>query len=115
MENRNASGKDKITNKFQKYGGDSAETQIKIVFNKIMTIRKVARENKSIAIPIFKKEQKSDPNNDRGITLLITTQKLPTKIILYRSQPFLKMKNNKGSIQIVPQQMLSTSGSRKSD
>lgn len=39
----------------------------------------------SNTIPILKKRRKSDPENYRYITLLTSTHKLLTKIVLFRS------------------------------
>ena len=58
-----------------KNGGISLVKQLTIFFNHLSDDGEIPREWKTgIIIPIFKKGQKNDPKNYRGITLLIITQ-----------------------------------------
>jgi len=54
-----------------KYRGDNLQKEILTLFRNIIIEQKVPNEWKSsITIPIFKKGQKTMPDNYRGITLL---------------------------------------------
>lgn len=82
LKNRKAPGTDNIPNEFLKYGGKELINKLTILFNKIITTGEVPDDwHKSITIPIFKKGQKTNPQNYRGITLLNTSMKLFTSLI----------------------------------
>ncbi|KAH1024898.1 hypothetical protein HUJ05_009734 [Dendroctonus ponderosae] len=73
---------DEITNEMIKYGGNALMDELKDFYNKILYLQKVPSEWKdSITIPIFKKGEKTEPKNYRGITLHSTVSKLLTKIL----------------------------------
>ena len=72
-----------------KYGGDELMIELSHLHSMIMSTGEVPREWKSsITIPIYKKGEKKDPRNYRGISLLNPTMKLLTKIIpnIYQAQ-----------------------------
>lgn len=82
LKNRKAPGMDEITNEIIKYGGDTLLAELQILFNKIISDKTVPSEwRESILIPIFKKGEKTDPKNYRGISLMSSVLKLFTKIL----------------------------------
>lgn len=82
LRNRKSTGLDGINNELLKYGGESMRNELYSLLNKILRDRKVPKEWKTaILVPIFKKGDKKEPNNYRGINLLNTSLKLTTKII----------------------------------
>ena len=82
LKNRKSPGPDKITNEMLKYGGDELMIELSHLYSMIMSTGEVPQEWKSsITIPIYKKGEKKDPRNYRGISLLNTAMKLLTKII----------------------------------
>ncbi|XP_072765165.1 uncharacterized protein [Anoplolepis gracilipes] len=82
LKNRKAPGPDSIGNELLKYGGGALTKELHSFFNKILTHKEVPQEwRESITIPIFKKGEKTNPKNCRGISLLSTTAKLMIKII----------------------------------
>lgn len=82
LKNRKTRGVDGITNELIKYGGSLLTKELSILFNKILSAKKVpAQWKESTSIPIFKKGTKTDTKDYRGISLLSTVQKLMTKIV----------------------------------
>lgn len=82
LKNRKTPGPDGITNEMIKYGGDSICKQLHMLFNKILECGRVPLEWKnSTTVPIYKKGDRKDLDNYRGITLLNTTMKLFTSIM----------------------------------
>lgn len=82
LKNRKSAGKDGIQNELLKYGGAKLTKELTKLINKIMETSQIPEEwRTSIMIPLFKKGEKTDPNNYRGINLLSTTLKLTTRII----------------------------------
>ena len=82
LKNRKSPGSNKKTNKMLKYGGDELMIELSDLYSMIMSTGEVSQEWKSsITIPIYKKEEKKDSRNYRGISLLNTSMKLLTKII----------------------------------
>jgi hypothetical protein len=66
-----------------KYGGTELILHLTQLFQQIFKLCTIPKAWKqSIIIPMFKKGSKTDPDNYRGITLLNTTLKLFTKVIL---------------------------------
>ena len=77
-----SAGEDSITNEMLKYGGPHLWEQIYVLIDQVFRISTIPEEWKSnIVVPIFKKGEKTNPNNYRGINLLNTHLKLTTKII----------------------------------
>jgi hypothetical protein len=82
LKNRKSPGIDEIPNELIKYGGVKIMEEIRKLFNKILSQDIVPNEWKmSITIPIFKKGDKTNPENYRGISLLCAIQKLFTSIL----------------------------------
>jgi hypothetical protein len=82
LKNRKGLGYDDIPNELLKYGGEELANNLHSLFNLILEETKIPEEwRTSITVPIFKKGQKSDPCNYRGISLLNTTLKLFTNIL----------------------------------
>lgn len=82
LKNRKSAGKDGIQNELLKYGGTKLTKELTKFINKIIQRSQIPEERRtSIMILLFKKGEKSGPNNYRGINLLCTTLKLTTKII----------------------------------
>lgn len=82
LKNRKSAGKDGIQNELLKYGGTKLTSELTKFINKIIQESRIPEEwRTSIMILLFKKGEKTDPNNYRGINLLCTTLKLTTKII----------------------------------
>lgn len=82
LKNRKAPGIDEITNEMIKHGGDALLTELQFLFNKILAVKDIPSEWRgSILIPIFKKGEKTDPKNYRGISLMSAVMKLFTKIL----------------------------------
>lgn len=82
LKNRKAPGTNTISNEQIKYGGHTLIKEITKLFNKIIEEETIPNEWKtSITILIFKKGDKKNPANYRGISLLDTIMKLFTGII----------------------------------
>lgn len=82
LKNRKAAGTDNIPNELLKYGGKKLIEKMLTLFNKILNTAQIPEDwRSSITIPIFKKGQKTAPENYRGITLLSTSMKLLTSIL----------------------------------
>lgn len=82
LKNRKSPGNDQISNELIQYSGDSLVQELARLYGKTITLRKVPTEwKKSITIPLFKKCDKNDSVNFRGITLLSSAMKLSTNII----------------------------------
>lgn len=83
IKNRKAPGLDGISNELLKYGNNCVTKELTKLFNKILDAGKIPEDWKgSITLPLFKKGDRKNPDNYRGITLLNTCQKLLSKIIL---------------------------------
>lgn len=83
LKNRKAAGPDNISNEMLKYGGLELATNLTKLFQNVLTKHVIPNDWKaSVTIPVFKKGSKSDPENYRGITLMNSTTKLFTKLIL---------------------------------
>merc|ERR1711994_814369 len=96
LKNGKATGNDKITNEVIKYGGDNVKRMIWIMIRKCFELEKTPRQwLEGIMHPIYKKGDKRDPLNHRGIALLNTTSKIYEAILYNR---IYKWCENKGII-----------------
>ena len=89
LKNNKAPGIDQLSSELYKYGGitlvSHVEKLIRVIWEK-ETLPKEWKE--SIIIPIFKKGDKTDCNNYRGISLLTTCYKIFSNILLNRLTPY---------------------------
>jgi len=79
-----------------KYGGTELTLHLMQLFQQIFkqhTIRKAWKQ--SIITPLFKKGSKTNPDNYRGITLLNTTLKLFTKVVLRKLLQYIQPREEK--------------------
>jgi hypothetical protein len=82
LKNRKSPASDGIYNELLKYGGEILAEKINMLFNKILYNHQIHQEWRiSILTPLFKKDDKSNLENYRGINLLYRTLKLSTKIL----------------------------------
>lgn len=82
LRNRKASGPDGIPNDLLKYGEEVLAAEITKLINIILKHQRVPTEWKlSTLIMMFKKGDKQEPSNYRGIALLNTTLKLTTRLL----------------------------------
>jgi hypothetical protein len=80
---RKSPGPDSIFNEMLKYGGTELTLHLMQLFQQIFKLHTIPKAWKqSIITPLFKKRSKTNPDNYRRITLLNTTLKLFTKVIL---------------------------------
>lgn len=87
LKNTKTPGIDNIPNKLLKYGGKVLAKQLITLFNSILSRRTVPADlHKSITIPIFKIDEKTNPENYNGSSLLYTTIKLFTCILYDKTQ-----------------------------
>lgn len=81
IKNRKSPGQDGIPNELLKYGGESLVTEITSLANKILLEQRIPSAWKtSTMILMFKRGDKKEPNNYRGINLLDAMFKVITKI-----------------------------------
>ena len=89
LKNNKAPGIDAIPAEMIKYGGYKLAVEIHKLVCKIWTEENSPEKwTESIIIPIFKKGDKTDCNNYRGISLLSTSHKILSNIILNRLLPY---------------------------
>ncbi|XP_043499919.1 uncharacterized protein LOC122522697 [Polistes fuscatus] len=82
LKNRKSPGQDGIANELLKYGGERLVQELTILTQRILEQKKILDEwRTSIMILLFKKEDKKQARNCKGINLLCTTLKLVTKVI----------------------------------
>lgn len=85
MKGGKAAGPDRITMELYKNLPELGILELKDIFNNILKEEKIPKSFKSaILLPIYKKGQRTDPSNYRGIALLNTIGKIFTKIIQER-------------------------------
>ena len=76
LENRKAAGARKIVNGFIKYGGESMLTSVVTMYNWIWKNENAPKRwREGVVVNLFKKGDKADPRNYRGLTLLSTVGK----------------------------------------
>jgi len=82
LKNHKSPGEDGITNEMIKYGGPKLWHETTVLIKQIFKSSNIPVDWKTnITIPIFKKGERGNPENYRGINLLSTYLKLTTAII----------------------------------
>ena len=85
LKSRKAAGLDQIPPEFLKAAGREVITFLVRLFNRVYDSGSFPSEwSNSIIVPIFKKGEKDDPSNFRGISLLDITSKVFTAILTAR-------------------------------
>ena len=85
MRNGKAAGTDGIPNELIKYGGDPMVHSLVALFNKVwMAEKNPSSWREGIVVNLFKKGDREDPGNYRGITLLSCVGKLFCRILSNR-------------------------------
>ena len=85
LKNHNSPGIDQIPAELIKAGGSTIRLEIYKLIISIWNEERMPEEwKKSIVVPIYKKGDKTDCNNYRGISLLPTTCKILSNILLSR-------------------------------
>ena len=88
-KNNKAQGVDGITNELLKNGGDAIQASLVGLFNKIVELEKIPSEwNMGIIVPIFKKGDRKDLNNYRGISLTSCVSKIFNRVIAMHISSF---------------------------
>ena len=82
LKNHKSPGEDGITNEMIKYGGPKLWHETTVLIKQIFKSSNIPVDWKTnITIPIFKKGERGNPENYRGINLLSTYLKITTAII----------------------------------
>ena len=93
-KNNKAPGSDSITNELLKNGGDDLIYSLTDMFNRFLFLENSPIDwNKGIIIPIFKKGNKNDLNNYRGITLTSCVSKIFNRLVCDRISVFIENNN----------------------
>jgi len=91
LKSRKSPGIDQIPAELIKAGGRTIFLKIRKLITYILKKEKLPEEwKKSIIVPIHKKGDKTDCSNYRGISLLPTTYKILSNILLSRLIPYVK-------------------------
>ena len=99
-KNNKSPGLDGITNELLKNGGDSLNKSILAMFQKFIDFEKTPKEwNRGVIIPIFKKGDRKDLNNYRGISLTSCVAKIFNSIIAMNISNFLEGSNSLTEVQ----------------
>lgn len=99
-KNNKSPGTDMITNEILKNGGECLDKSILSLFNRIICLEKIPSEwNKGIIVPIFKKGDRRDLNNYRGISLTSCVSKIFNRIIANTISSFLEQDNILSEVQ----------------
>ena len=99
-KNNKSPGLDGITNELIKNGGVSLHKSMYNMFKKLISFEKIPKEwNRSIIIPIFKKGDRKDLNNYRGISLTSCVSKIFNRIIALTISKFLENGNTLSEVQ----------------
>jgi len=99
-KNNTSPGLDGITNELLKNGGDHMHRSIFVMFKKFIALEKTPKEwNRGIIVPIFKKGDRKDLNNYRGITLTSCVSKVFNRIIAMSISKFLENSNILSEVQ----------------
>ena len=89
LKNHKSPGIDQILAELIKAGGSIIRREIYKLIISIWKKERMPEEWKeSIIVPIYKKGDKTDCNNYRGISLLPTTYKISSNILLSRLSPY---------------------------
>uniref|UniRef100_A0A8D8TNG9 Craniofacial development protein 2 n=1 Tax=Cacopsylla melanoneura TaxID=428564 RepID=A0A8D8TNG9_9HEMI len=89
LKNNKAPGQDSIFAEVLKAGGDIIAKKLHMLILEIWEKEEIPDEWKeAVVIPIFKKGNKHDCNNYRGISLLSTPYKVLSKIVMKRVEAF---------------------------
>jgi hypothetical protein len=100
LENNKSPGIDTITNELIKNGGDGICVALVKLFNRLLEFEKSPDKwNKGIIVPIFKKGNKNDLNNYRGITLTSCISKMFNRLISNCISSFIEENNILSEIQ----------------
>ena len=90
-KNNKAPGLDSITNELLKNGGDALINSLTDMFNRFLFLENSPVDwNKGIIVPIFKKGNKNDLNNYRGITLTSCVSKIFNRLVCDRISGFIE-------------------------
>ncbi|XP_072028246.1 uncharacterized protein [Amphiura filiformis] len=99
-KNNKSPGLDLITNELLKNGGEGMIDSLTKLFNSFLYLESTPHEwNKGIIVPIFKKGNKNDLNNYRGITLTSCVSKIFNRIIANCISNFVEDNNILSEIQ----------------
>ena len=99
-KNNKSPGLDMITNELLKNGGNGIVTSLKKFFNQLLHLGNTPLEwNKGIIVPIFKKGNKNDLNNYRGITLTSCVSKIFNRIVANSISNFVENNNILSEVQ----------------
>ena len=91
LKNRKACGEDTITAEMLKLGGETAIEELHKELEQVWETKKIPNHWKTSLIhPLFKKGDKKDVNNYRGISLLPVPYKILSKSLLNRVSPIME-------------------------
>ena len=94
LRNRKASGSDGIAGELIKYGGNGVIMMLKELFLLIWDSEYIPEQwREGMIVSLFKKGDREDPGNYRGITLLNVVGKLFNKVLNYRLLQWLEEHN----------------------
>jgi hypothetical protein len=89
IKNSKSPGEDGMNSKLYKYAGKEFHKSFLIFLNNMYTLKKISSEwRHSIVIPIYKKADKTNPKNYRGISLLNTCHKIYIRWLNEKLSPF---------------------------
>jgi hypothetical protein len=90
LKSYKSSGNDQIPTELTKSGGETLYSEIHKLICSIWNKEELPQQWKeSISVPIYKKGDKTDCNNYRGISLLSTAYKILSNILLARLTPYV--------------------------
>lgn len=93
IKNNKASGLDNLQAELFKYGGKELKTKMTEIVTKVQEVEEIPSEwKKGIICPLYKKGDKINCRNYRGITLLNTVYKLLSKILYCQLLPYVQEK-----------------------
>jgi hypothetical protein len=90
LKNYTSRGIDQIPTELIQVGGETLRSRTHKGFNYIWNKKELSDQCKeSIIVPVHKKDDKTDCNNYRGISLLSISYKILSNILLSRLSPFI--------------------------